>query len=173
MTTGNPYPESGYAGSTPMGGQPAAQSGVDVGQMSVGELVGKVTTDLSTLMRQEFALAKAELSEEAKKASKGAVSLGAAGYLGYLASLFASLTIMFLLDLVMPLWAAALIVTAVYGLIAFVLFTKGKKQMKTVDPTPRQTVETLKEEVLWAKDPRRYGPRSRPPARPCRPTWTT
>lgn len=152
MTAGNPYPESGYAGSTQMGGQPAGQGGVDVSQLSVGELVGKVTTDLSTLMRQEFALAKAELTEEAKKAGKGAGALGAAGYLGYLASIFASLTLMFVLDLFLPLWAAALIVTALYGLIAFVLFSKGKKQMKTVDPTPRQTVETLKEDVQWAKD---------------------
>ena len=159
MTTGNPYPESGYAGSTQIGaptggstGGSTGAGGVDISQVSVGELVGKVTTDLSTLMRQEFALAKAELTEEAKKAGKGAGALGAAGYLGYLASIFASLTIMFLLDLVVPLWAAALIVTALYGLIAFVLFSKGKKQMKTVDPTPRQTVETLKEDVQWAKD---------------------
>ena len=152
MTAGTPYPESGYAGSKQIGGQQPAQSGVDISQVSVGELVGKVTTDLSTLMRQEFALAKAELTEEAKKASKGAASLGAAGYLGYLASIFASLTLMFLLDLFLPIWAAALIVTALYGLIAFVLFSQGKKQMKTVDPTPRQTVETLKEDVQWAKD---------------------
>ncbi len=152
MTAGTPYPERGYAGSTQIGGQQPAQSGVDISQVSVGELVGKVTTDLSTLMRQEFALAKAELTEEAKKASKGAASLGAAGYLGYLASIFASLTLMFLLDLFLPIWAAALIVTALYGLIAFVLFSQGKKQMKTVDPTPRQTVETLKEDVQWAKD---------------------
>jgi len=152
VTAGTPYPESGYSGSTQIGGQQPAPGAVDISQVSVGELVGKVTTDLSTLMRQEFALAKAELTEEAKKASKGAASLGAAGYLGYLASIFASLTLMFVLDLFLPLWAAALIVTALYGLIAFVLFSKGKKQMKTVDPTPRQTVETLKEDVQWAKD---------------------
>lgn len=154
MTAG-PYPSSGYAGSTQIDtdtGQPSGKSTVDVSQMSVGQLVGQVTTDLSTLMRQEFALAKAELTEEAKKAGKGAGALGAAGYLGYLASIFASLTLMFLLDLFLPIWAAALIVTILYGLIAFVLYSKGKKQLKTVDPTPRQTVETLKEDVQWAKD---------------------
>ena len=151
MTTGNPYPETGgYAGSTQVGG--TAKPAVDVSQLSVGELVGRVTTDISTLMRQEFALAKAELTEEAKKAGKGAGSLGAAGFLGYLAAIFASLTLMFLLDLFLPLWAAALIVTVLYGVIAYVLFSKGKKQLKTVDPTPRQTVETLKEDVQWAKD---------------------
>ena len=152
MTAGNPYPESGYAGSTQIGGQPAGQSGVDVSQMSVGELVGKVTTDLSTLMRQEFALAKAELTEEAKKAGKGAGALGAAGYLGHLTALLVTTLLVVLLDLVLPLWAAVLIVTVVYGAIAAVLAMKGKKQLKTVDPTPRQTVETLKEDVQWAKD---------------------
>jgi len=153
MTTGNPYPESGYAGSTQVGAPGAGTSGgVDVSQLSVGELVGKVTTDLSTLMRQEFALAKAELTEEAKKAGKGAGALGAAGYLGHLTALLTTTLLVVLLDLFLPLWAAVLIVTAVYGLIAFVLFSKGKKQMKTVDPTPRQTVETLKEDVQWAKD---------------------
>ncbi|MCW2777234.1 MAG: hypothetical protein JWN17_959 [Frankiales bacterium] len=150
MTAGNPYPESApYAGSTQVG---AATGGFDPSSASVGQLVGQVTNDLSTLMRQEIALARAEITEEAKKAAKGAGALGAAGYLGYLASIFASLTLMFVLDTFLPIWAAALIVTALYGLIAFVLFSKGKKQLKTVDPTPRQTVETLKEDVQWAKD---------------------
>ncbi|MCU1691588.1 MAG: hypothetical protein JWM64_679 [Frankiales bacterium] len=150
MTSGTPYPEGPYgnSGSTQVG---ATGSTFDPSSASVGQLVGQVTNDLSTLMRQEFALAKAELTEEAKKAGKGAGALGAAGYLGYLASIFASLTLMFVLDTFMPIWAAALIVTALYGLIAFVLFSKGKKQMKTVDPTPRQTVETLKEDVAWAR----------------------
>lgn len=151
MTAGTPYPETGgtYGGSTQIG---TAGGAPDVSQQSVGQLVGQVTSDLSTLMRQEFELAKAELTVEAKKAGKGAGAFGAAGFLGYLAAIFASLTLMFLLDLFLPLWAAALIVTAVYGLIALVLFNKGKKQMKTIDPTPRQTVETLKEDVQWAKD---------------------
>ncbi len=153
MTAGSPYPESSpYGGGSTQIGQAPTGSGTDVSQMSVGQLVGQVTTDLSTLMRQEFELAKAELTAEAKKAGKGAGALGAAGFLGYLAAIFASLTLMFVLDLFLPLWAAALIVTALYGLIAFVLFNKGKKQLKTVDPKPRQTVETLKEDVQWAKD---------------------
>ncbi len=149
MTSGTPYPEGPYgdAGSTQVTQTPAT----DVSQMSVGQLVGQVTNDLSTLMRQEFALAKAELTEEAKKAGKGAGALGAAGYLGHLTAVFASLTLMFVLDTFLPIWAAALLVTVLYGAIAFVLFSTGKKKLKTVDPTPRQTVETLKEDVAWAR----------------------
>ena len=119
VTSGSPYPEASPYGSTRIGTGAVRRheraSGTDVSQQSVGQLVGQVTTDLSTLMRQEIELARAEITAEAKKAGKGAGLLGAAGFVGYLAAIFASLTIMFLLDLVMPLWAAALIVTAVYG----------------------------------------------------------
>lgn len=112
---------------------------------SVGELISKVTTDMTTLMRQEFALAKAEITEEAKKAGKGAGLLGGAGFAGYFLVLFASLTLMFVLDEFMPLWAAALIVTVLYAIGAAIAFSKGKKEMAKVDPTPHQTIETLKE----------------------------
>jgi flagellar motor component MotA len=152
VTSGTPYPESYAGGSTQIGATAPDVQHPDVSQQSVGQLVGQVTTDLSTLMRQEFELAKAELRAEAKKAGKGAGSLGAAGFLGYLAAIFASLTLMFVLDLFLPLWAAALIVTVLYGVIAYVLYSKGRKQLQTIDPTPRQTVETLKEDVQWAKD---------------------
>lgn len=112
---------------------------------SVGELVSQITTDVSVLMRQEFALAKAEMKVEATKAGKGAGLLGGAGFAGYMVALFASLTVMFLLDLAMPLWVAALIVTVVYGIAAAVLYSRGRAELKQVDPTPHQTVETLKE----------------------------
>ena len=52
---------------------------------------------------------------------------------------------MFLLDLVLPLWAAAAIMTALFGIAAFVLLTAGRKKLKSVDPTPHRTIETLKE----------------------------
>lgn len=114
---------------------------------SVGELFSKVTSDISTLMRQEFALAKAELKQEASKAGKAAGLLVGAGFVGYLLAVFASLTLMFLIDIVVPLWAAAAIMTALFGIVAFVLFTMGRKKLKTVDPTPHLTIETLKEGV--------------------------
>lgn len=152
MTTpGTPYPDASYAGSTQIGDPAPPPGRIDVTQASVGELVGQVTSDLSTLMRQEFELAKAEMTAEAKKAGKGAGMLGAAGFMGYLAAIFASLTLMFLLDLFLPLWAAALIVTVLYGVVGYVLYSKGRKKIQTVDPKPRQTVETLKEDVQWAK----------------------
>jgi len=121
------------------------RTGFDPGQASVGELIGQVTTDVTTLMRQEFALAKAELKQEASKAGKAGGLLGGAGFAGYMLALFASVALMAALDEVMPLWAAAAIVAVLYGIAAAVLYSKGRGELKQVDPVPHQTVETLKE----------------------------
>lgn len=128
----------------------------DVREVSVGELVGQVTTDLSTLMRQELELAKAEIKDEVQKAGKAAGMFGGAGGAGYFALLFLSLTIAFALaeligDGLGALALGALIVTVLYGIAAAVLFLRGRREMQNVSPTPTQTVETLKEDVQWAK----------------------
>ena len=129
---------------------PSTVSGPTVGSSSVadasvGELIGNVATDLSKLMRQELELAKAEMKVEAAKAGKGAGMLGGAGVAGLLAAVFASLTLMFLLDLAMPLWVAALIVTILWAVAGAFLYTTGRKTLKTVSPAPTQTVDSLKE----------------------------
>jgi len=131
----------------------SASSTTDVSNASVGQLLSEVTSDLSTLMRQEMELAKAELRQEATKAGKGAGFLGGAGFAGYMLALFASLALMFALaelDFI-GLWAAALIVAVIYGIVGFVLFKRGRRELKNVNPMPTQTVETLKEDVQWAK----------------------
>jgi type IV secretory pathway TrbD component len=124
---------------------PYPSAGAPVGDASVGELIGNVAADLSRLMRQELELAKAEMKVEVGKAGKGAGLLGGAGYAGVMLGIFASLTLVFLLDLAMPLWVAALLVTVLWAVVAAVLFTKGRAQLKTVNPTPTQTVNSLKE----------------------------
>ena len=119
---------------------------------SVGDIVGDIARDLSTLVKQELDLAKTEVKLEATKAGKGAGLLGGAGVSGHMALLFVSLTLMFLLDMWMPLVLAALIVTAVWAGIAAALAAKGRKELKTVDPKLETTQRTLKEDVQWAKD---------------------
>src|SRR4051794_20041018 len=96
-------------------------------------------------MRKELELAKVEIKTEVSKAGKGAGMLGGAGYAGLMLGVFASLTLMFLLDLAMPTWVAALIVTLAWAVAGFVLFKSGREQIKTVNPTPTQTVESIKE----------------------------
>jgi hypothetical protein len=122
---------------------------------SIGELIGEVTADLSTLMRQEIELAKAEIKQEATKAGKAAGMLGAAGYAGHLTVVFLSLALMGLLMAWLPLGWSALIVAAVWAVVGAVLGVRGKRNLSTVNPKPQQTVETLKEDVQWAKHPTR------------------
>ncbi|NHC47253.1 phage holin family protein [Motilibacter aurantiacus] len=130
------------------GGGASAAYGDDRPQVqttsSLGELLGEVTKDLSTLMRQEVALAKAEMKQEATKAGKGAGMLGAAGFAGYMVLLFLSITLLWALDNVMDTSLAALIVAVLWAVIGAVLFVLGRAQMKKVRG-PEQTMETVKE----------------------------
>ncbi|HEU4946770.1 MAG TPA: phage holin family protein [Kribbella sp.] len=118
---------------------------------SLGAMVSQLTSDLSTLTRQELALAKTELREEAKKAGKGAGMLGGAAFAGWMLALFVSLTLMWALNEVMHIAWAALIVAAVWAIAAAVLLTAGRKAMREVNPTPDQTVDSLKEDAKWLK----------------------
>jgi hypothetical protein len=111
---------------------------------SLGELLGDVTRDLSTLMRQEVELAKAEAKQSATKAGKGAGMLGGAGVAGHFVLVFLSLALMFALGALMPLGWAAVIVAVVWGIIAAVLASIGRKELKQIKGMP-QTGETLSE----------------------------
>ena len=137
MTPGEPD----LRGASAVTGQP----GRDVSNASVGELLGEVTRDLSTLMRQEFALAQAEVKQEVTKAAKAGGMLGAAGFAGYMVLLFASIAAWQGLAEVMPSGWAALIVTLVWAVIGGVLFVMGRKRMSEVNPKPERTVETVSE----------------------------
>jgi nitrate/nitrite transporter NarK len=130
----------------------SSQAHPDVGDVPVGTLVGQVAQDLSTLLRQEIALAKVETKQEIQRAGKAGGALGGAGIAGWLAIVFVSLAVMFALGAVMPLGWAALIVAAVWGVVAAVLFATGKRQLAEVNVVPERTVETVKEDVRWMQN---------------------
>lgn len=112
---------------------------------SLGELVGEVSRDLSTLMRQELELAKAELSESAKRAGAGAGLMGGAGYAAMMTLLFLSIALWWGLgDLIESLGWSAVIVAVLWGVIAAILFAIGRSRLKSVRGAPK-TVETVKE----------------------------
>ncbi|MEV4709003.1 phage holin family protein [Actinoplanes sp. NPDC049316] len=125
----------------------------EVSATSVGELIGNISNDLSQLFRQEVALAKVELKEEAAKAGKAGGMLGGAAFAGYLVVVLLSFALVAALSNVMDPGWAALIVAAVWAIIAGVLYANGRKKLKTVDPTPHRTVDTLKEDAQWLKNP--------------------
>jgi hypothetical protein len=112
--------------------------------VSLGELVGNVTRDLSTLMRQELALAQAELKAEARTAGKAAGALGAAGFAGYMAVLFLSIALWWALHHLIGHSWSALVVAVLWGIVGAVLYSSGRKKLQQVNPTPERTVDTLK-----------------------------
>src|SRR5215207_798563 len=95
---------------------------------SIGTLMGQVAGDVSKLFRQEVALAKAELKEEAAKAGKAGGMLAGAGFAGYMVAVLLSLAVVFALGAVMPLGWAALIVAVVWAAIGGVLYTVGRNR---------------------------------------------
>jgi hypothetical protein len=111
---------------------------------SIGALVADISSDLSTLMRQEVALAKAEIKDSATKAGKGAGMLAGAGYAGHFVVLFLSFALwMALTEMLDSQGWAAVIVAVLWGIVAAVLALMGRKQLKTVEGIP-QTTETAK-----------------------------
>ncbi|WP_139977309.1 phage holin family protein [Nocardioides litoris] len=118
---------------------------------SLGEILGEVTSDLSELFKQEVQLAKVELKQEATKAGKGAGMLAGAGLAAVLLLVFLSLTGVYLLDNVTPDELAALVVTAVWGVVAAVLALLGRKNLRNANPQLPTTQQTLKEDAQWAR----------------------
>jgi len=123
---------------------PPSAAHVKADNASIGELLGDVTRDLSTLMRQEVELAKAELKQSTSRAGKGAGMLAGAGVGGHFVLVFLSLALMFALGAVMALGWAALIVAVLWAIIATVLASIGRKELKQIKGLP-QTGETLAE----------------------------
>jgi hypothetical protein len=117
----------------------------DVERASVGELLGDVSRDLSTLLRQELALAKAEVKQEAAKAGKGAGMLGGAGFAGYMVLLFLSFALWWALANVMDEGLAALLVALVWAVAGAVLYATGRSRLRGLNPVPERTVDTLKQ----------------------------
>ena len=118
---------------------------------SLGEIVGDITSDMSTLLRQEMDLAKTELKQEVAKIGKGAGMFGGAGVAGFFTLFFLSLALTYLLDDWMPIELAALIVAVLWGIVAAVLALTGRKEIKEANPQLPTTQQTLKEDVQWAK----------------------
>ena len=121
-------------------------------EQPIGELLKQLSQETTTLVRQELELAKAEMAEKGKKAGKGAGMFGGAGVVGFLALGALTAALILALDTGMKAWLAALIVGVVYAVIAGVLALTGKKEVQqATPPVPEQTVESVKEDVQWAK----------------------
>ena len=120
---------------------------------SLGELLGDLAQQTATLARQEVELAKTELTQKASRVGRDIGFLavgGAVAYAGFLAIMAA--VIIALAANGVPWWLAALLVGLVVAGVGYVLVQKGLAALKREDLTPRQTIETLKEDKEWAKE---------------------
>ncbi len=120
-------------------------------ERSATTILESIVQELGFIIRSEIELARTELSEKAAKAGKSAGMLGAAAVGGLLAAMAAVTTLIAVLAIVIPVWAGALIMTFLLGIVAFAAFSAGRKKLKEVNPVPERTARTLKEDVEWAK----------------------
>ncbi|HKN93481.1 MAG TPA: phage holin family protein [Thermoleophilaceae bacterium] len=127
----------------------------DLRQEPIGELLKRLSNETTQLVRQELELAKAELTEKGKKAGTGAGMFGAAGVTGLLSLGALTACLVLALNHAVADWLAALIVAAVWAAVAGVLAVRGRdKVQEATPPVPEQTVETVKEDIQWAKTQR-------------------
>jgi uncharacterized membrane protein YqjE len=123
----------------------------DPRERGIGELVKDLAGQTSTLVRQEIKLAQAEVTEKGKVAGRGAGMLAGAGVAALLMLGTLTAVLVVALDSPLPLWLAALIVTVIWGVVAAVLAQAGRKALRAATPPVPQTVETVKEDIQWAK----------------------
>jgi len=125
-------------------------------ERSIGELFGQLSQDMTLLFRQELQLARSEMSEKISQVTSNLVSVVAGGFVAYVGAL--ALVAALILGLqeaaeISP-WVSALIVGAILAVAGYVMLNRGLKELKRVDLAPRRTVETLKDDVQWAKEQR-------------------
>jgi hypothetical protein len=125
-------------------------------ERSIGELFGQLTQDLSLLVRQETTLAKTEIQEKISRASRDLVALAAGGIVALIGGFaIAAAIILLLVDPVgLEPWLASLLVGVLLAGGGYVMLQKGLRDLKTVDPAPRRTVESVKEDIQAIKERR-------------------
>ena len=132
--------------------EPSETSLEEHADRSLPQLLAEMTRDMSLLVRKEVELAKVEAKEQAARLGKGVGMFAGAGAFGYLSLLILSFAGAFALAQVVDTWLAFLAVGLFHLVITVALVLMGKKQLKAFTPVPEQTVETLKEDVQWAKN---------------------
>jgi uncharacterized membrane protein YqjE len=115
------------------------------------ELLQGIIHNVQDIVRSEVRLAKTEIREEAIKAKASLILLGAGAVTGLFAILFLLLMIVAALALILPNWAAALIVAVALAVAAGIMLAGGMKSFQKIHPAPERTVETIKENIQWAK----------------------
>jgi hypothetical protein len=124
----------------------------DLREEPIGDLLKRLSNETTTLVKMELDLAKAEMTQKGKEAGAGAGLLSGGAIAGLMALGSLTAFLILLLDGALPNWAAALIVTLLWAAVAGFLALQGKNKLQDAGPpAPEQTIETVKEDVQWAK----------------------
>jgi hypothetical protein len=121
-------------------------------ERSLGELFSELAQETTTLVRQEVQLAKTEMGQKASRVGKDLGFLAAGGAVAYAGLLAVLAGVIVLLGQVIPMWLSAILIGLVVAGVGYFLVRRGLDALKREDLTPRQTIETLKEDQQWAKD---------------------
>ena len=116
---------------------------------TLGELFHNLAAESRLLVRQEVQLAKAELKQSASKMGRGAAFVGVGAMLASVATLALTAGLIALLATFMAVWIAALIVAAVFGIVGYAIVSKGVSIIKHTEMAPQETIETVREDVVW------------------------
>ena len=125
-------------------------------ERSIGTLFGELSQDVALLVRQEAQLAKTEMQQKLSKVTTDLVSVASGAILALVSglALMAAIILLLIDPIGVKPWLAAFIVAAVLGTVGWVLLQRGLKNLKRTDPTPRRTLETIKDDIQWAKEQR-------------------
>jgi hypothetical protein len=121
-------------------------------ERSLGDLFSELASETSTLVKQEVALAQVELTNKAAVVGKNVGFLAVGGAVGYAAFLTLLAAIVVGLSYIIPLWAAALVVSIIVGITAYFLVNSALAELKKTELAPRETVESIKEDAQWLRD---------------------
>jgi hypothetical protein len=133
-------------------GVSSSSPGTELRERPLGEIARELSRDVSLLVRQEVELAKAEMAQKGRVAAPGLGMIGGAGVVGLMAAGALTASLILVLSIFLPEWLSALAVGVVLAAVAYLLIKQGKERVGEAGaPVPQQTIETVKEDVEWAK----------------------
>ena len=121
-------------------------------ERSIGELFGELASETTTLVRHEVKLATTEITQKATYAGQQAVFIAVGALLGTVGLLVLAAAVVLGLGTILPLWASSLAVGLVIAVASYVVTQKGVTALKQMDPTPKQSIQSMQENKLWAQE---------------------
>jgi predicted PurR-regulated permease PerM len=136
---------------TPTEARAARPSRDSLSDRSLSELLSRLSHDTTELLSAQVELTKTEVREEVRQATRVGIIFGAASLLGFLALFLVSFAAAWGLSEIVPEGVAFLIVGVTFAVVAAIAFVVGRNAAKQIDPVPKQTMQTVKEDVQWAR----------------------